>query len=56
VLEPGMVFNIEPAIYIDGFGGIRHCDMVLVTDDGPELLTPFQLTIDSLTIEVSEHG
>jgi Xaa-Pro aminopeptidase len=49
VLESGMIFNIEPAIYIDGFGGIRHCDMVLVTDDGPELLTPFQSTIESLT-------
>jgi Xaa-Pro aminopeptidase len=49
VLEPGMIFNIEPAIYIDNFGGMRHCDMVLVTDDGPELLTPFQSNIESLT-------
>lgn len=48
VLQPGMIFNIEPAIYIDGFGGIRHCDMVLVTDTGPELLTPFQSSIESL--------
>ncbi len=31
VLEAGMVFNVEPAIYIDGFGGLRHCDMVAVT-------------------------
>jgi Xaa-Pro aminopeptidase len=51
VLEPGMIFNIEPAIYIDTVGGIRHCDMVLVTDAGPELLTPFQSTIESLTLE-----
>jgi len=42
VLKPGMVFNVEPAIYIQGYGGIRHCDMVAVTDDGFELLTPFQ--------------
>ncbi|MBV9610663.1 MAG: aminopeptidase P family protein [Acidobacteria bacterium] len=42
VLAPGMVFNVEPAIYIDGFGGIRHCDMVAVTNDGAEVLTPFQ--------------
>jgi Xaa-Pro aminopeptidase len=50
LLEPGMIFNIEPAIYFDGFGGIRHCDMVLLTDKGPEVLTPFQSTIESLTV------
>lgn len=50
VLEPGMIFNIEPAVYFDGYGGIRHCDMVLLTDKGPELLTPFQSTIASLTV------
>lgn len=41
VLESGMVFNIEPGIYIDGSAGLRHCDMVAVTADGCELLTPF---------------
>src|SRR6185369_10683406 len=30
VLEPGMVFNIEPAVYEPGAFGIRHCDMVAV--------------------------
>jgi Xaa-Pro aminopeptidase len=42
VLKTGMVFNVEPAVYIDGYGGIRHCDMVAVTESGFELLTPFQ--------------
>ena len=41
VLEPGMVFNVEPAIYIEGLGGLRHCDMVAVTRDGAEVLTSF---------------
>ena len=50
LLQPGMIFNIEPAIYIDDVGGIRHCDMVLLTNDGPEVLTPFQSTVESLTI------
>ena len=50
LLEPGMIFNIEPAVYFDGYGGIRHCDMVLLTDHGPEVLTPFQSTLDSLAI------
>ncbi len=41
VLETGMVFNVEPAIYIDGFGGLRQCEMVAVTETEAELLTPF---------------
>lgn len=41
VLEAGMTFNIEPAIYIDGIGGIRHCDVVACTDAGAEVLTDF---------------
>ncbi len=49
VLEPGMVFNVEPGIYIDDFGGMRHCDMVAVTETGVELLTPFQAGIEELT-------
>jgi Xaa-Pro aminopeptidase len=50
VLETGMVFNIEPAIYVEGFGGMRHCDMVVVTEAGAEVLTPFQSSVEELTI------
>jgi Xaa-Pro dipeptidase len=42
ILEPGMVFNIEPAVYIPGLGGMRQCNMVAVKDGGFELLTGFQ--------------
>jgi Xaa-Pro aminopeptidase len=41
-LEIGMTFNLEPAIYIKGYGGMRHCDVVTLTGDGAEVLTPFQ--------------
>lgn len=48
VLEPGMTFNIEPAIYIEGFGGVRHCDVVTVVDEGAHVLTPFLAAMDEL--------
>jgi Xaa-Pro aminopeptidase/Xaa-Pro dipeptidase len=50
VLETGMVFNIEPAIYREGFGGVRQCEMVAVTDSGAELLTPFHSRFEELLI------
>ncbi len=36
VLQPGMVFTIEPGLYQPGLGGIRIEDMVLVTATGYE--------------------
>jgi Xaa-Pro aminopeptidase len=42
ILEPGMIFNVEPAAYFEGYGGVRHCDVVAVTERGCDLLTPFQ--------------
>ncbi len=50
LLEPGMTFNVEPGLYVDGELGMRHCDMVAVTADGHELLTPFHATLDELLL------
>jgi Xaa-Pro aminopeptidase len=52
VLEVGMTFNIEPAAYLPASHGIRHCDMVVVTDSGAELLTPFLGDADHLRVTV----
>lgn len=38
-LEAGMVFSVEPGIYLPGVTGIRIEDIVALNEDGPRLLT-----------------
>lgn len=47
-LEAGMCVTIEPGLYGAGIGGIRLEDQVLVTDDGPELLSNLPLELRSI--------
>ena len=47
VMQPGHVFTVEPGIYVEGFGGFRHSDPVVVTDQGTELLNYWGRDIDS---------
>ena len=41
ILQPGMVFTIEPGVYIPGVGGVRIEDNVVVTEDGIKVLTSY---------------
>lgn len=50
IIQPGMLFTVEPGLYSAELGGYRHSDTVLVTQDGIEFLTYYPRDIDSLTI------
>lgn len=45
LLEPGMMFTVEPGIYLPGIGGVRVEDNVLITESGIDVLTTFPRTL-----------
>jgi Xaa-Pro aminopeptidase len=49
-LRPGMVVSCEPGIYELGFGGFRHSDTVVITEDGADVVTYYPRDLESLTI------
>ena len=51
-IKPGMVYTIEPGIYIPGIGGFRHSDTVVVTETGNHNMTPWPDSIDEMTLPV----
>ena len=50
IAEEGMVFTIEPGIYVPGVGGVRIEDMVLVTADGYQALTKIPKTFRNILL------
>jgi len=46
ILGQGMVFTIEPGIYIPGVGGVRIEDMVYIGEKGPRVLTRLPRRLD----------
>lgn len=51
VLEPGMVFTVEPGVYFAELGGFRHSDTVLVTEDGRRVMTDYPRELKDLLIK-----
>src|SRR5205814_10003090 len=37
-LQPGMVFSVEPGVYLPGWGGVRIEDLVVLEDAGARVL------------------
>ena len=50
LIEVGMVFTVEPGIYVEGLGGFRHSDTVAVTETGIEWLTDYPRDLASLIV------
>jgi Xaa-Pro aminopeptidase len=50
ILEPGMVFTVEPGIYLEELGGFRHSDTVVVTEDGRRIMTDYPRTLEDLIV------
>jgi Xaa-Pro aminopeptidase len=50
IIRAGMVFTVEPGLYVPDLGGFRHSDTVLVTEDGIEILTYYPRDLESLTL------
>ena len=50
IMKPGMVFTCEPGIYEYKFGGFRHSETVIITEDGSEHITPYPRDLEDLII------
>ena len=46
VAEVGNIFSIEPGIYVEGEVGVRIEDLVLITEDGCEIINSFSKELD----------
>jgi len=51
-IKQGMVFTVEPGLYVPELGGFRHSDTVVVTGTGIEVMTYYPRDLQSLTLPV----
>ena len=50
LIEEGMVFTVEPGLYVPELGGFRHSDTAAITEDGIEMMTYYPRDLESLII------
>jgi Xaa-Pro dipeptidase len=51
VLEAGMVFTVEPGVYLKELGGFRHSDTVVITEGGNRVMTDYPRELKDLIIK-----
>lgn len=47
---PGMVFTMEPGVYIEGVGGFRHSDTLAIDEHGMTMLTSGPIALEDLVL------
>ncbi|MCC0783213.1 aminopeptidase P family protein [Clostridioides sp. ES-S-0108-01] len=52
ILEEGMVFSMEPGIYIPGVGGFRHSDTAIVGKNGSTIITNYPRSVEELILDI----
>ncbi|TCP25604.1 Xaa-Pro dipeptidase [Scopulibacillus darangshiensis] len=50
ILQEGMVYCVEPGLYVPGIGGFRHSDTVVLTKKGSQLITHHPKELEALTL------
>lgn len=50
IIQPGMVFTVEPGFYAPDLGGFRHSDTVAITENGIDMMTYYPRDWQSLVI------
>lgn len=53
ILQPGMAVSCEPGIYCLGQGGYRISDSIVVTTEGPRLLTHAARDLNQIVLEIA---
>lgn len=48
IMQPGMVFSVEPGLYVPGLGGFRHSDTIVITESGMDFITYYPRDLESL--------